>query len=88
MESCEVSMKKYFRFTKKFIEEVKTLKKRERYYDTLADGLVLSVTSAGAKSFYVKFWRSDQASGRKILTMKFGWVQQQKGTQELRIVCG
>jgi integrase len=59
-------MKKYFRFTKKFIEEVKTLKKRERYYDTLADGLVLSVTSAGAKSFYVKFWRSDQALGSHV----------------------
>ena len=56
-------MKKYFRFTKQFISEITTDKKRERFYDTVADGLVLSVTNLGTKSYYVKFWRSDYRGG-------------------------
>ena len=52
-------MKKYFKFTKAFIQTVVTEKLRERYYDTGVDGLVLSVTKSGNKSYYVKFWRAD-----------------------------
>tara|TARA_R110002095_G_scaffold126_5_gene1327 strand:+ start:765 stop:2072 length:1308 start_codon:yes stop_codon:yes gene_type:complete len=57
-------MKKYFRFTKQFVTEITTEKTRERFYDSVADGLVLSVTKAGSKSYYCKFWRSDIRGAR------------------------
>ena len=52
-------MKNQFKFTKAFVKSVATEKLRERFYDTVVDGLVLTVTNTGSKSYYVKFWRSD-----------------------------
>ena len=63
MDGTGLLMKKYFRFTKQFVAEITTEKTRERFYDSTADGLVLSVTKSGSKSYYCKFWRTDYRGG-------------------------
>jgi len=59
VEGMGLSMKNHTKFTKAFVLEIATEKARERFYDTVVDGLVLSVTKGGNKSYYVKFWRAD-----------------------------
>ena len=79
-------MKKYFRFTKQFIVDVTTDKKRERFYDTGADGLVLSVTKAGNKSYYVKFWRADNKEGSAHVERVIGQAKDMTVDEARRLV--